>query len=430
MFAAVCAAVCMLEALPASEPAFREPPLPRIPQRTFRITDFGAKGDGFTANTKAIQAALNAARIAGGGTVIVPSGNFLSGPIQLTNHINLRVETGATLIMLPLEQYPGGSSTPEDFISGRDLQDIAVSGAGTIEGQGRPWWPLAKTPGAKRPIMIALWHCDRVLIEGVTLKDSPMFHIGVGAKSSNVTVRGVTIRAPASNDPVNPSHNTDACDVSGQNILIRDCDVSVGDDDFTCGGGTSNVLITHCTYGYGHGVSIGSGTKGGVSNFTVSDCTFKDTDCGIRIKSDRDRGGLVRNLTFRNLRMTNVGFPILIYAAYMAKDPRYRDFSKLTPEIAATYPEAPVTERTPIYRDITFSDITATAQSGHCAGLIWGLPEATVSNVLLRNVAITADRPFAIYNAQNVRLENCKIATPDGTDPIATSNASIETVPR
>src|SRR5258708_20021542 len=109
--------------------------------------------------------------------------------------------------------------------------------------------------------------------------------------SPNSRVGGVPARAPASNDPVNPSRNTDAWDVSGSNIVIRDCDVSVGDDDFTCGGGTSNVLITHCTYGSGHGVSLGSYTNGGVSNITVTDCTFNGTDAGIRIKSDRDRGG-------------------------------------------------------------------------------------------------------------------------------------------
>ena len=82
-----------------------------------------------------------------------------------------------------------------------------------------------------------------------------------------------------------------------------------------------------CTPALAHGVSIGSGTKGGVSNFTVTDCTFKGTDCGIRIKSDRDRGGVVSNLAFRNLRMTDVGCPILIYGAYMATGKEFRDLT-------------------------------------------------------------------------------------------------------
>jgi polygalacturonase len=428
-FAAAFAVALLLRPLGATEPAFREPPLPTIPRHTFNVTKYGAKGDGMTINTRAVQAAINAASAGGGGTVIVPRGEFLCGPIQLASHINLLIEAGATLRMLPLDQYPGGMSDPADFISGKKLQDVAITGGGTIEGQGGPWWPFASTKEAKRPVMISLKHCDRVLIEKLTLKDSPMFHIAVGGKSSNITVRGVTIRAPASNDPVNPSRNTDACDVSGTNILIRDCDVSVCDDDFTCGGGTSNVLITHCTYGYGHGVSVGSYANGGVSNITVTDCSFKGTEAGIRIKSDRDRGGVVSHLTFRNLRMTDVGFPILIYGAYMATEREFRDLHKLTPEIAATYPAAPVTERTPVFRDITFSDITATVQSGRRAGLIWGLPEAPASNVVLRNVNIIADRPFGIYNAQGVRLENCKITTPEGVNQLATTAAEIEILP-
>ena len=98
----------------------------------------------------------------------------------------------------------------------------------------------------------------------------------------------------------------------------------MGDDDFTCGGGTSDVLITNCTYGYGHGVSIGSGTSGGVSNITVINCTFNNTELGIRIKSDRDRGGFVHNLSYLNLRMTNVECPILIYGSYMTTNRAYR----------------------------------------------------------------------------------------------------------
>jgi hypothetical protein len=204
----------------------------------------------------------------------------------------------------------------------------------------------------------------------------------------------------------------------------------VGDDNFTCGGGTSDVLINHCTYGYGHGVSIGSPTNGDVSHITVTDCTFNNTECGIRIKSDRDRGGCVHDLTYRNLRMTNVGFPILIYASYMAKEPQYRKLHDITAEIAGSYPAQPVSARTPVYRDISFSNITATAQSGRRAGLIWGLPEAVVSNVLLQNINITADKPFGIFNAKGVRVVDCKIITPQGVNKLATANADVAVSPQ
>ena len=417
--------------LPASDnvtasstaPVAVHPALPAIPDRRFDIRVYGAIGDGVATNTEAIQAAIDAARAAGGGTVAVTDGVFLSGPIRLASQINLRVAAGAALRMLPLDKYPGGTAHPDNFISGAGLHDVAITGAGTIDGQGEPWWPFAKVKDAKRPRMIALSACERVLIEQVTLINSPMFHIAISGKSSQVTVRGVTIRAPSSTDPVTPSHNTDACDVSGNTILVQDCDISVGDDNFTCGGGTSDVLITHCTYGYGHGVSIGSYTNGGVSNITVRDCTFTHTDCGIRIKSDRDRGGLVHNMLYENLRMTDVSFPILIYGSYMAPEREYRDLTKLTAEIAARYPAKPLAARTPVYRDITFRNITATVQPGHRAGLIWGLPEAPATNVLLQNVKITADLPFGIFNAQNFRLENSVITTPEGVKKLASANA-------
>jgi polygalacturonase len=406
------------------------PALPEIPARTFNVTNYGALGDGVATNTTAIQAAVDAATTANGGTVEIPAGVFVSGPLRLANNINLHLARGAALRMLPLEQYPGGTRDPENFISGSGLHDVAISGPGMIDGQGIPWWPFARTRGARRPRMIALSGCDRVLIAQVTLTNSPMFHIAISGKSSNVTVRGVTIRAPASTDPVLPSHNTDACDVSAKHVLIQDCDVSVGDDNFTCGGGTSDVLITNCTYGFGHGVSIGSPTRGGVSNITVINCTFDNTDAGIRIKSDRDRGGFVHNLSYLNLSMTNVGFPILIYGSYMATNRDYRALQKLTPAIAATYPAAPITERTPIYRDIVFSNITATAQAGHRAGLIWGLPEAAVTNVLLQRVNITADHPFGIYSARGVQVVDSKIVTPEGVNLLSCTNADVKIMSR
>lgn len=401
------------------------PILPSIPNKIFSIKDFGAVSDNTTDNTTAIQSAINAAKNAGGGKVIVSAGVYMCGPLQFTSNLNLQLDAGATLKFLPIDKYPGGTITGTDFISGSKLHDVAITGKGTVDGQGSPWWPFAKDKAAKRPRMIALKECDKILIENVTLMNSPMFHIAISGKSSNVTVSGIIVRAPASDDPVNPSHNTDACDVAGKDILIKDCDISTGDDDFTCGGGTTNVHITNCKYGYGHGLSIGSYTRGGVSNFLIENCTFTNTECGIRIKSDRDRGGLVQNLTYRNLKMTNVGIPILMYAAYMAPEKEFRNLQKITPEIANTYSSATVAELTPIYSNIKFQDITATTQKGKRAGLIWGLPEAAVSNIILQNVNITAEEPFGIFFAKNVRLDNCKIITQSGVNKLSTTNAQV-----
>ena len=407
-----------------------DPMLPQIPSGVFKIPDHGAISDPKTDNAAAIQKTIDAATTAGGGVVEIPAGEFLSGPFRLASNINLQVDSGAMLKMLPINLYPGGTRNPQTFISGQGLHDVEISGQGTIDGQGAAWWPLVKTQRfIRRPRMIALSGCDKILIDQVHLQNSPMFHIAISGHSTNVTVRGVTIHAPASTDPVNPSHNTDACDVSGSHILIQNCNVSVGDDNFTCGGGTSDVHIIHCTYGNGHGVSIGSPTAGGVSNITVEDCTFNGTECGIRIKSDRGRGGVVQHLTYRNLTMTNVGVPILIYGSYMTPDREYRDLADVTAAIATTYPSRPMTDRTPVYRDITFSNITATTATSRRAGLIWGLPEAPASNIVLQNINITADKPFGIYNAEGVKIENCRIITPDGTNKFSLGNAQVTVSP-
>jgi polygalacturonase len=394
------------------------PALPSIPDKVFNTNDFGAISDNHTDNTVAFQKAINAAESAGGGKVIVPAGIYLCGPLQFGSSIDLHLDSGVILKMLPLNLYPGGTTTGTDFISGSNLHDIAITGKGTIDGQGSPWWPYAREKGARRPRMIAFKECERVLIENVTLKNSPMFHIAISGKSHNVTVSGVIVRAPASDDPVDPSHNTDACDVSGSDILVKNCDISTGDDNFTCGGGTSNVHITGCIYGNGHGLSIGSYTRGGVENFLIENCSFTNTEAGIRIKSDRGRGGLVQNLTYRNLKMTNVGIPILIYGSYMAPEREYRNLQKLTAEIASGYPSASVSDLTPVYKNIRFENITATTQGGKRAGLIWGLPEAPASDIVLKDVIITAEQPFGAFFVDGLKLDHCIIRTNDGINKL------------
>jgi polygalacturonase len=213
--------------------AVADVPLPNVnTNNVFIVTDYGANPANAD-NSGAIQSAINAAAAAsGGGTVEIPSGTFLSGPITLKSSVNLQIDAGATLRMLPFGEYPvtwytNGTDiyfvASGNFISGSSLHDIEISGAGSIDGQGEPWWPWAKTNNAVRPIMIRLSNCNRELIQDLTLSNSPEFHISIsGSSSANTTVQGVTIRAPSSSaNP--PSHNTDACDVDGTNILVQNC---------------------------------------------------------------------------------------------------------------------------------------------------------------------------------------------------------------
>src|SRR5690348_1123062 len=389
------------------------PASPNIPTNIFNVTNFAAVGDGAKDNTTNIQNAITAAGAAGGGIVEIPAGTFLSGPIILQSRIDLQLDSGAILRMLPFGQYPvswftnGGTNvyfTANNFISGTGLTDIEISGSGAIDGQGLPWWPWANTNHAVRPIMIRWSGCNRELIQNVTLSNSPMFHISISGKAGNTTVQGVTIRAPSSSaNP--PSHNTDACDVSGTNILVQNCNISVGDDDFTCGGGTSDVLLTNNTYGNGHGISIGSYTDGGVSNITVINCTINGADNGLRIKSDDGRGGLVRNISYDNIGMTNVHFPIQIYAYYNEVGTP----SSISPYYASTQAVAAVTGSTPIYRDITFSNITATSVSGYPVGIIWARTEMPATNIVFNRVKVTGNRNFCLYNVNGAQFIDCNL---------------------
>ena len=392
---------------------------------------YGAVGDGVATNTTAIQNAINAAAAGGtvnglsGGTVEIPPGAFLCGPLTLKNNVNLQIDAGAILRMLPFGQYPvtwftnGGNVyfTAANFISGASVTNIAISGSGAIDGQGQPWWPWAYTNNAVRPIMLRLQGCNRQLIQNVTLSNSPMFHISVSSSKGNVTVQGVTIRAPSSGaSPA--SHNTDACDVSGTNVLVQNCNISVGDDDFTCGGGTSDVLLTNNTYGSGHGVSIGSYTQG-VSNIMVINCTFNGTDNGLRIKSDNDRSGLVQNISYYNIGMTNVHFPIQVYGYYNW----YGTPSSITPAIAAKTNAAAVTSTTPVFRNITFSNINATSVSGYPVGIIWARTEMPATNIVFNKVNLAGDRNFCLYNVSGAQFIDCKLQVSSGTTTFALFNA-------
>ena len=388
---------------------------------------YNAKFDNATDNTLAISNAIVAAAKGGytngwGGTVKIPAGTnaYLCGPLYLTNNVNLQIDAGAVLRMLPYNSYPGGITNPPDFIIGAYSTNIEVSGSGAIDGQGAPWWPGYHTNS--RPVMIAFDHCNYQLVQNVTLSNSPMFHMAFSNSRGSITVQGVTVLAPDSSTGSPPSHNTDACDVSGTNVLVQNCNISTGDDNFTCGGGTSDVLITNNTYGNGHGCSIGSYTdKGGVANITVINCTFNGTQNGVRIKSDIGRGGLVQNINYFNLGMTNVNFPIQVYGYYLW----YGTPNSITPAIAAgTNAISPVAASTPAFRNITFSNITATSVSTFPIGIVWARTEMPATNIIFNKVNITGDESFDLYNVTGAQFIDCNLKTSAGQNSILLYNAT------
>jgi polygalacturonase len=407
---------------------YSTPTLPRINTNNIIVVTnapYFAKGDNQTDNTLAISNAIVAAAAGGltngaaGGTVEIPAGTdaYLCGPLRMKSSVNLRVDAGAILRMLPYGTYPGNTS----FIGATNLNDVEISGSGAIDGQGADWWTaFATNSSLSRPIMVRLQGCSRQLIQDITLSNSPMFHISISGNKGNATVLRVTVQSPPSSaNP--PAKNTDACDVSGTNVLVQDCHISVGDDDFTCSGGTSGVLLTNNTYGTGHGISIGSDTSGGVSNILVINCTIDGADNGIRIKSDNDRGGLVRNISYYNIGITNVHFPIQIYSYYNW----YGTPSSITPAIAASTNAATVTIKTPIYRDITFSNINASSVSGYPVGIIWSRTEMPATNIVFNRVNVRGDRNFCLYNVSGAQFIDCGIQVSSSYSDFTLFNAQV-----
>jgi polygalacturonase len=383
---------------------------PSIPDRTFSIADYGAVGDGKTYDTGAIKKAIAACRNAGGGTVDIPPGKFLTAPFALASNLNLHLEGGSTLLF---------SDKPDDFqlnkgqylscILFKNGHDIAITGSGTIDGQGARWWKNFVPPKngdpfewdwmPRRPRLIELVRCTRVLVQGITLTNSPMFHL-VPAQCRDVTIEDVHIKAP----PTSP--NTDGIDPSGINIQIRACTIDTGDDCIAVKAGArydpqrpscENILVTDCTFLHGHGMSVGSESNGGLRNMLVQNCTFDGTDAGIRLKSPRGRGGLVEYLTYQNLTMNNVRNSILI-TSYYPKIPFRPDRDRAHK----------VDNLTPIWRHIRISDVTST--HGIIAGEIVGLPEMPIEDIVFTNVRISARQPIEIANARGIKFVNCVLS--------------------
>jgi polygalacturonase len=380
-------------------------PLPVIPAATFDITQFGAVGDGSTLNTAAIQKAIAACSAAGGGTVRVPPGKFLTGPFTLASSLNLHLDAGATLLLDDdRAQYPVRNNRYQDAITVSQGHDIEITGQGAIDGQGQKWWDAFRADAnmTHRPYLIQMSGCSNVALLDVTLQNSPMFHL-VPKDCTGVTIRGITIKAPA-NAP-----NTDGIDPSGWNFLITQCTLDTGDDNIAIkpGGsrapGNKNFTITHCTFLRGHGMSVGSGSRGGLDGLTVSDCSFTGTDSGIRIKSGRGAGGLLQNCVYERLAMTNVNHPIYIVDYYPERN---------APKDPAASTREAVSRFTPLVRNITIRDLFAV--NCPAAGTIYGLPEAPVSNVTLDHVNISAGAGLKIYFARDVRFSSSKINVEKG----------------
>ena len=362
---------------------------------------YGAKADGATKDTKAIQAAIDDCASAGGGTVTLSGGTFLTGPVLLKSHITLNIAKGAVLLGSPDRQdYPtvtfARNQTVQPLVSAVNAEDVAITGEGTIDGNGKIWWDYivgARDAGVlgndhPRPMGVVFDHTKHVRMEGVTVQNSGFWQI-VPYYADDVVLRNIRILAPK-------SPNTDAIDpFSSSNVVIDHVFSSVGDDNVAIKSGainspgpdapSKNITITDCTFENGHGLSIGSEIAGGVQNVHAERIHFKGTDQGIRIKSARDRGNDVSNLSFKDLTMEDVKTAILITEFYPHAAPE------------GEVPAEPMGRLTPKFHDITIENVTATGSNS--AGTIVGLPESPVLGLTLKNVHLAAKTGLAIAYA-------------------------------
>ncbi|MGA2569277.1 MAG: glycoside hydrolase family 28 protein [Terracidiphilus sp.] len=396
--------------------------------RTCNPRDFGAKGDGVTKDTAAVQSAIDACAAKGGGTVRVTAGTYLIAPVVLKSNIALQLLKGATLL---------GSADHADYaakvefrlpaltplVSAINAENIAITGEGTIDGNGESWWEEARNVHDHgvmgnphpRPRLVVFDHCKHIRVEGVTIQNSPFWQL-VPYYCDDVQIRNIRVLAP----PHAP--NTDAVDpFSSSNVVIDHLYADVDDDAIAIKSGainspgpddpTRNVTISDCTFHRGHGLSIGSEIAGGVHNIRAERIHFDGSDNGIRIKANRDRGNDVSGLVFRDIDMTNVKNPLVITEYYPS----------ILPPAEGVVP-APVTRLTPHFHDIVIENVTATG--GAMAGAIVGLPEAPVTGVVLKNVSLSGQKGLTIGYA-TVTGENLKVEAAQGDAIIKLTGANL-----
>lgn len=410
-------------------PPFDMPPLepPVFAPRVFDLRTFGGVDGGGTTNTAAFARAIEACHGAGGGTVLVPAGTWLTGPIHLRSNVHLRLEQGALLLFstCPADYLPAVLTRWEGIecynysplISARDCENVAVTGEGVLDGQGQAWWRWKQLQGpaarhlydaqaegvpveqrvyateeaALRPQFLQPLGCRNVLIEGVTFVNGPMWTVHP-VYCENVIVRGITVRSEGPNtDGLNP----DSC----RNVLVENCDFHTGDDCIAINSGMNEdgwrvgrpcekVVIRDCRMSEGHGaVSIGSGMSGGVRDVWVRDCLVSGGDHAIRLKSMRGRGGYVENVRVEGLRASGLRQEAILLNMFYG---------------ASTAPSR--SDVPPAFRDVQIRDVVC---EGAGAGVvIRGLPEQPIERVVLEGLRLNVVEGIRCQDAVDVTLNN------------------------
>ena len=345
------------------------------PQGVFNVRDFGAAATGQLLDTRALQSAIDAAAQSG-GLVYFPPGVYLSGTLTLKSHVSLHLESGAVLLgSTDLAHYPPVQPalrsytdvyTNQSLLYGENLEDVSLSGRGTIDGQGAHFKRLRDY--RNRPYLIRMVNCQHVQVADLTLLDSPMW-VQHYLACKNVSIRGLTVhsRCNANNDGL----DVDAC----ERVCISDCDIVSGDDAValksTLNRPCRDVVVTNCVLSsLCNALKLGTESVGGFQNIAISNCTVYDTGLAGLALEAVDGGGL-ENVTVANIVMRNAKGVI---------------FLRLGNRARPAYAGAP-TPGLGFFRNVVISDVQATgADSVGCA--IAGLPDRAMENITLANTRI------------------------------------------
>lgn len=409
----------------------------------FSILDYGAHNDGTGNAADAFRAAIAAARKAGGGTVFVPAGHYLSGPIEMVSNLTLYFDAGAIVQFpaVPLPFTPGRQQgvetlTPVPLIGGHDLENVAVEGRGVLMSSNEDWMKLhprsrasgddigsangphwedllssleAGKPVSRaeyeavaaelRPSFVRFMNSRNILVDGLRFIGSPMWTIHL-LYSENAVVENLVIETY-------PGVHTDGVVIdSSRFVKLANDYIDTGDDGIVIKSGkdadglrvnrpTEDVAITNCTVHHAHGaVTIGSETSGSVRNIVASNITAVDTQNGARIKSRRGRGGVVEDVRFDNWTMRNVGEGITVTNYYLMEG-EHRTAQE------------PVTRRTPIFRNIAMSNMTI--DGAKVLIDIAGLPEMPIQGLHISNVIGTGKAGMRAEYTDGLELHNVQI---------------------
>lgn len=453
--------------------------VPSFPDNSVNLLDLGGIPDGVTLNTDAFAKAMQDLSDKGGGTLIVPEGIWFTGPIVFRSNINMHLEKGALILFSPdKDLYPLVETVFEGLdtrrcqspISGRNLENIAITGEGSINGSGEAWRPLKKEkvteghwkkvvssrgvvlndnywfPSAAalkahqnsdmnvprkdlteeewleikdflRPVMVSFIECKNVFLQGVLFENSPAWNIHP-LMCENVIVDDILVRNPSY------AQNGDGIDLeSCVNSIIVNSVFDVGDDAICIKSGkdedgrrrdrpTENLIVDNCKVFQGHGgFVVGSEMSGGVRNISVSNCQFLGTDVGLRFKSNRGRGGVVENIYISDIYMFNIITDSFLFDLYYG--------GKSASESLADGDTTPieeqlfeVTEETPVFKNIYVKDLVS--RNARRAMFFNGLPEMNIENIHLENAFITARFGAEFSESKEITFKNVTVIAEEG----------------